>query len=150
MKMMGFIDAKVEQLRYKMDHGNKALQWLVPVRAALKKMGVGDYLRRNRLERSGQTIELREKYKAFCSQHTEELKKLSEMLEDDFSRFTLERVLKYRTTFDVNMLNGVRVLPQYFQKDIFGPVKDEVFVDGGAFVGDTIGSFLKDFAGGGV
>ena len=85
-----------------------------------------------------------------CELHSQELTKLSDMLEDDFSRHTLERVLEFWKTWDMHVLKDILVEPQYFQKDIFGPVKDEVFLDGGAYIGDTVMSFIKNFSGGGI
>lgn len=37
------------------------------------------------------------------------------------------------------------VSPQYFVQDILKPVENEVFVDGGAYIGDTILSFISEF-----
>ena len=85
---------------------------------------------------------------AFYNQHEQEFRRVSEMLEDDFSRYTLEKVLQFRKTFDRSILKDVNVQPQYFQKDILSPAEDEVFVDGGAYVGDTVENFIKYFSGG--
>lgn len=87
-------------------------------------------------------------FRKFYSEHQEEFQKIPAMLEDDFSRRTFEQVLKCRLTGDPKALKGVIMQPQYFQKDIFGPVEDEVFVDGGAYVGDTVDNFIRYFAGG--
>lgn len=68
------------------------------------------------------------------------------MLEDETSRRTLECVLRFRCTNDASALKGIVKWPQYFQEDVFGPVEDEVFVDGGAFIGDTLDQFVKKFS----
>lgn len=83
------------------------------------------------------------KFQKFYEQHEKEFKKLSEMLEDDFSRYTLDKVVEYRKTHNIHVLKDIIVQPQYFQKDIFDLGKDEVFIDGGAYVGDTIQDFIK-------
>ena len=89
-------------------------------------------------------------FELFCRQHEKELQATAELLEDDYSRDVFARIIDLRRTGNWKALKGIVVKPQYFQKDIFGPVEDEVFIDGGAFIGDTIRGFVKDFAGGGV
>lgn len=69
------------------------------------------------------------------------------MLEDDFSKKTYKNVIKYRKTFNIAYLNEVIRLPQYFQNDIFKPEDHELFVDGGAYIGDTAEEFLKFYRG---
>jgi FkbM family methyltransferase len=77
-------------------------------------------------------------------------------LEDDYSRFTWYSVINYRLTlnpfylvrcavghhFDRFALNSYSCNRQFFQ---FGP--DEVFVDGGAYVGDTAEQFIRAVSG---
>lgn len=94
------------------------------------------------------TTEDMEKVEAFYAEHYEQFKKLEESLEDELSRTTLHQVMEYRKTKKMSALKGIVTWPQYFQKDIFGPVDDEVFVDGGAYNGDTVDSFIKNFMGG--
>ena len=93
---------------------------------------------------------LAKEFRAFYDSHEAEFDRLMEMLEDDRSRYTMEKVIAFRKSYNRNVLKDVEVHPTYFQKDILGPVKDEVFVDGGAYVGDTVKSFIKSFAGGGI
>lgn len=85
-------------------------------------------------------------FKRFCESHSDELEKVYDMLEDELSRKTFEGVLKYRCTNDTKALKGIVRSPQYFQRDIISPVKDEVFLDGGAFIGDTLDEFVKKFS----
>ena len=98
----------------------------------LRKLGVVDFLHvliaRKYKYDTARTVP----FQQFCDQHQAEFQGLSELLEDDFSRKTLERMIAYRKTLDIALLKGIVVRPQYFQKDIFGPVEDEVFVHGGA------------------
>ena len=42
------------------------------------------------------------------------------------------------------MLRCIVVSPQYFVPDIIGPLKEEVFIDGGAYTGDTITSLYRE------
>ena len=87
----------------------------------------------------------RAKFQLFFEQHFAEYQRLSDMLEDDFSRETLERVLEYRKMGRSKVLKEITVEPQYFQKDIFAPVENEVFVDGGGYTGDTVRSYMEKF-----
>ena len=76
--------------------------------------------------------------------HRTEFQKLYELLEDDFSRRTLRNVIKYRLTPRTSLLRDIVVSPQYFVPDIIGPLKEEVFIDGGAYTGDTIVSLYRE------
>ena len=118
------------------------LQWIPPL---LFNSGILAFSQRIRSAANGSHIE----FQKFYEQKKEELGKVYDMLEDDFSRDTLKGLLNYRRTGKASYLKGLVVRPQYFQKDILSPVEDEVFVDGGAFQGDTVDSFVKNFAGGG-
>ena len=89
-------------------------------------------------------------FQQLYNEHQEDFQKVLDMLEDDFSRRTFERVLESRWTGDINVLKDIVTEPEYFPKDIFSPVKDEVFVDGGAYVGDSVENFIRLFAVGGV
>ena len=67
---------------------------------------------------------------------------LEEMLEDDLSRETLRAVIRYRSCPKRDMLKTVAVGHQYFVNDIFSPMDDEVFIDGGAYVGQTVNNLF--------
>lgn len=72
----------------------------------------------------------------------EEFEKVYNILEDDKSRETYKAIIKFRETYNYKTIKNIRYYPQYFVKEIFD-YKDEVFVDGGAYIGDTIFSMLK-------
>ena len=141
------INARIAKLNITVDH-HKALHWMTPIRAMLREMGVGRYLHEREEMKTHKDAKRQEEFKVFCNEHSAELKQVYDMLEDDFSRLTFEKLLDFRRTGDPKALEGIPVYPQYFQKDVFGPVEDEVFVDGGAYVGDTILPFMK-YCGGG-
>ena len=65
------------------------------------------------------------------------------MLEDDFSRETLQRILDFRKNWKIKVLRPIIVNPQYFPKDIVECTEKEVLIDGGAYVGDTVEEFLN-------
>lgn len=137
--------AAVFKLREAIDR-NPLIHWMDPL---ARKLGLVELVHRvcNALEKDA----LAARAQAFCAfydEHESDFRKLAEMLQDDASRYTLEKVLAYRKSYDMSVLKNVNVHPQYFQKNIFATVKDEVFVDGGAYLGDTIKSYLKNWGGG--
>lgn len=66
-------------------------------------------------------------------------------LDDDVSRTTLEDIVAYRLTGDPRVLADYRYRPheQYFEE--FLALNSEVFVDGGAFDGETTELFAHNF-----
>ena len=97
-------------------------------------------IRKSRLKTLGRAKAFRECYEL----HRTEFQKLYELLEDDFSRRTLRNVIKYRLTPRTSLLRDIVVSPQYFVPDIIGPLKEEVFIDGGAYTGDMIASLYRE------
>jgi len=59
------------------------------------------------------------------------------MFEDRFSKETYSAVLEFRKTYNLKSLKKYIVQPQYFPKDKIKLENNEVFVDGGANIGDT-------------
>ena len=147
------IVTRLNKLNRLCKHNEFLAKVLTPARVVWRKLGIGRYLTRIVNENDPQYQQImrtrREEHQSFYALHEQQIGRVAEMLEDDFSRQTLDRVMEYRRTGDVSALKSVCVQNQYFQTDIFGPVKDEVFVDGGAYIGDTIESFLEKFAWGG-
>lgn len=84
-------------------------------------------------------------FQAYYKAHKDEFDKLEGMLEDDFSRETLRAIIEYYRTIRPEILEKVVVKPQYFLKDIWGPKENEVFIDGGACIGDTIKNLIRHF-----
>ena len=67
---------------------------------------------------------------------------LDTLLEDDFSRQVLDRVLAYRMTLDAEVLEPIVEWDLYGPKDLIDYSTDEVYVDGGSFDGDSIRLFM--------
>jgi FkbM family methyltransferase len=83
-------------------------------------------------------------------QHTNELRKLFYMWADDDSRREYLAQLRFRMKLDFDGLASPVSHKQYFPDDLFTILPDEVFIDCGAFDGDTIREFLqhnKNFSG---
>lgn len=92
--------------------------------------------------------ETREKFAVCYNSHKSMFEAVASILEDEFSRQTLQTVISYRLSPSKEKLQAIVVSPMYFQREILSPVKDEVFVDGGAYTGDTIIG-LEEFCRGG-
>ena len=69
--------------------------------------------------------------------HAEELRRVHALWGDQLSRDTFRRQLAWRLQDDFSGV-GAPVPDQYFPKDLLRPNDEEVFVDGGAFDGDTL------------
>lgn len=70
-----------------------------------------------------------------------------QMLQDEESRHTFLSILIARILGIKGYYKKCynQKYPQYFDKDIFKPLKHEVFVDGGAFIGDTAIEINRSF-----
>jgi FkbM family methyltransferase len=67
---------------------------------------------------------------------------LREALSDDMSRRTLDAILDFRLTLDVERIRPVIDWDVYFPDGLLSFGEDEVYVDGGAYEGDTINFFI--------
>lgn len=78
-----------------------------------------------------------------------EIMKLYLLLEDNRSKKVFEGLIKYRLTLDHNDLVGIvdKMENEYFDPSVVKLIKDEVFVDGGGFDGDTIKKFIRSSRG---
>ena len=127
----------IHELRIIMEN-NKYLKGIVP---KIKNTKIMKY----RSEKIHQN-ERKKNFKRFYKEHENDFNKLYDLLEDDLSKKTMNCIIKYRLTLNKKYLSNIVVKPQYFQKDIIKPLKDEVFIDAGAYIGDTIEE-LSNFGG---
>lgn len=79
--------------------------------------------------------------------NSEQYRKLSELLCDDFSRDVLDQVIGYRLTLDITALEPVIEWDLYGSKGLIEYGDDEVYVDGGAYDGDSIRLFIDRVGG---
>lgn len=122
---------------------------LNPVTKLLRRIGFVHLLHTLESDREKRKLNGKENdFSRFFSAHKAEFKRVYEILEDDFSKKTYQAVIQYRKTFDIRQLNQVVVQPQYFLKDILPPAKEEIFIDGGAYIGDSSRKFLKRYKAG--
>jgi FkbM family methyltransferase len=73
---------------------------------------------------------------------------LYDLLEDDESKEVFTKVLNFKISFDLDFMQGFtnNHEGQYFDKTILPEIKNVCFVDGGAYVGDTIPQIIKNFS----
>lgn len=69
------------------------------------------------------------------------------LLCDNESKEVFRKVLNFKMTFDLEFMHGFtnNCQEQYFDKEIIPKIDNIVFVDGGAYVGDTLPSIIKNF-----
>lgn len=127
----------------------------------LRWLGPLDYLRlaepdaRN-LAGHGQTFVYGLGYFRHTIAHADELVATGDLFDDDFSRFTLFSLLNYRLTAESTALarcavgynSGRYGYNTYnFNRSFFDFSEEEVFVDGGAFNGDSMENFVRAVGG---
>lgn len=79
----------------------------------------------------------------YFTDHKKELDSVAELLADDLSREVYFAAVNYRKTHDPKDAPKYTKHDQYFTKDIVPLTKHEVFIDCGAFDGDTMKEFMK-------
>lgn len=110
------------------------------IRAYLEK-----YISSNRIFAFGRKKNMSSsEYKKFLFDNIDPINYIYQNLEDDFSKKTMKNVISGTLTNNLNFFQNVFVEEQYFPKDIVVLGENEVFVDAGAFDGDTIKAFLKN------
>lgn len=73
--------------------------------------------------------------------HAHELERVFDLLADDISRDVFLRALRVRLLADFSATDKVDASPQYFS-NVYKLLPTEVFVDCGAYDGDTVASFV--------
>ncbi len=110
----------------------------------LKTMGVNDWLTRvlYRHDRKEPTkgMQYAEKY---FSEHQKEVDAIASLLADDLSKKVYFDAIRYRKTHNPKDAPKYSKHDQYFAQDIIPLTEAEVFVDCGAFDGDTMKDFIK-------
>lgn len=81
----------------------------------------------------------------YIQENQEKFEQVYDSLRDDFSKKILLGYINTKLTFDLSHLQNLTTFPQYFPDDLpaFHPSNNEVFVDGGAYDGDTLKLFLS-------
>lgn len=81
-------------------------------------------------------------YRTWLIENKAEFDKLYNILGDSLSRQTLENVLKGRISGELKYFRNVYVPDQYFARDLVQLSEKEIFVDVGAYTGDTVEQIL--------
>lgn len=84
----------------------------------------------------------------YFQKHEQKIKETYDLLADDLSKKTFEQVIRYRLERNARLLEPI-VLPrneQYFPSELHKGTpffnQQEIFVDAGAFTGDTVAQFI--------
>ena len=77
----------------------------------------------------------------------ERYKEVYHALADTKSQAIFEKVINFKISFDLNFMEGFTNNHdgQYFDREILPPIKNISFVDGGAYVGDTVENIIKNY-----
>ncbi|MEA3370155.1 MAG: FkbM family methyltransferase, partial [Campylobacterota bacterium] len=69
------------------------------------------------------------------------------LLADKKSKEIFEKVINFKISFDYTFMEGFtnNHEGQYFDKELIPSIKDIVFLDGGAYVGDTLPQIMSNF-----
>jgi FkbM family methyltransferase len=69
------------------------------------------------------------------------------LLKDKKSKNIFTKILNFKQTFDLSFMDGFtnNFDEQYFDKELIPAINDIVFIDGGAYVGDTLPNIMKFF-----
>ena len=77
----------------------------------------------------------------------DQYKKTYELLADEKSKEIFSKVINFKISFDFDFMEGFtnEFENQYFDDELIPKIKNIRFVDGGAYVGDTIPNIIKYF-----
>ena len=79
----------------------------------------------------------------FFANNLERVEKICCHLADEQSKEVFKKAILFRQTLDIEDRPPFTIHDQYFAKDVVSLHHDEVFIDCGAYTGDTIGKFVK-------
>lgn len=79
----------------------------------------------------------------YFEENKERIDKITSKLADEKSRQVYKKMIRFRCTCRQKVLLGIVDKNEYFDKDIINFGNKEIFVDCGAYNGDSIRSFLR-------
>ena len=79
----------------------------------------------------------------FCKKNAEKIQEVYDSLEDDYSRQVYANIINFKISGDIKYLDSVTTPKSEIYKDIIKPGSHEVYVDLGAYNGDTIREVLE-------
>ncbi len=141
---MTSISDNIKSLRiFVQDHvrGNALGNGLVTV---LKLLGINDFFTKIVYAQDRKTPTKSMLYaQKYYNAHKKETEDVTSFLADELSRQVYQAAIKYRHSHDPKDVPVYSKSDQYFVKDIISLTKEEVFIDCGAFDGDTMKAFIK-------
>lgn len=86
-----------------------------------------------------------EKYHEYVLRNKTKFEDIYNSLGDELSRLAYQNIINYRINEDNELLNeSVTSSKHYFEKDIINLSNNEVFLDIGSYIGDTVKLFLQE------
>lgn len=85
--------------------------------------------------------------KEYLSENFEKLETVYNLLEDDLSRQVFINTIEYKITGEINLLEEITTLPSEAFDNILKLNSDEIYVDLGAYNGDTVIEFIEQTSG---
>ncbi|MDE6784379.1 MAG: FkbM family methyltransferase, partial [Ruminococcus sp.] len=79
----------------------------------------------------------------YCLKHAEKLQQVYDMLADDYSRKVYANIINFKISGDIRYLDSVTTPKSEIYSSIIKPSSSEVYVDLGAYNGDTIKEILE-------
>ncbi len=113
----------------------------IELSSQLEGLGIQDYLACDVLDFTLETNG-RHYSEQLIDENRQSIASLHSKLKDELSRKTLENVIYFRLSGDLNYLSHIRDVNIYFP-DVIKLKETEIFIDVGAFDGDIIESFFK-------
>jgi FkbM family methyltransferase len=84
----------------------------------------------------------------FTPENQSDIFKMNEFWADEESKQVFYNIIKFRLTFDKSCIKAIRSkYKQYFEPGILSFSKEEVFLDCGAYIGDTVEQFYQEVSG---
>lgn len=79
----------------------------------------------------------------YCLEHAEEIEEVYNMLEDDFSKEVFSEIINFRISGKTEYLKKITTPKSEVYTEIIKPSDDEIYVDLGAYNGDTVSELLE-------
>ena len=81
--------------------------------------------------------------KDYLQSRFDDIKKVYELFEDDFSKAVYENIIAYKITGDIDFLRKITTMPEEAYREILKPDRLWTAVDLGAYNGDTVRELLE-------
>lgn len=79
----------------------------------------------------------------YCLEHESEIEEVYNMLEDDFSKRVYSEIINFRISGKIEYLKNITTDKSEVYTDIIKPSDNEIYIDLGAYNGDTVSELLE-------